>query len=210
MTQQKYTPVFNSKNVEIKSIERAFDGFFKINTFTFRHAKFAGGQSDWVQREIFERGHAVGVLPYDPSNQKVVLIEQIRIGALATKDSPWLLEIIAGMVDKESEQLEEVAIREAQEEANLVIDELTPMLSYLSSPGGTTERLYLYLAEVNSEDAGGIFGLDTEHEDIKVHVLDVDHAFELLDNGVIDNAAAVIALQWLRLKLVKEGHNKYV
>lgn len=199
MTQTKYTPLFDNKDVEIKSVEQVFDGFFKINKFTFKHAKFAGGQSDWVQREIFERGHAVGVLPYDPLLQKVVLIEQIRIGALATKESPWLLEVIAGMVDKDNESKQAVAKREALEEANLVINTLTPMLSYLSSPGGTTERLYLYLAQVDTTDVGGIHGLDDEHEDIKVHVLDVEEAFSLLDKGVIDNAATVISLQWLKL-----------
>ncbi len=199
MTQTNYTPLFDSNDVKIKSVEQVFDGFFKINTFTFQHAKFAGGKSEWVQREIFERGHAVGVLPYDPLLQKVVLVEQIRIGALATKSSPWLLEVIAGMVDKEEESKESVAIREAQEEANLTITSLTPMLSYLSSPGGTTERLYLYLAQVDTTDVGGIYGLDSEHEDIKVHVLDVEEAFALLDNGVIDNAATVISLQWLKI-----------
>ncbi len=199
MTAPRYSPLFNDKNVEIKSVESAYDGFFKINKFTFRHSLFNGGQSDWVVREIFERGHAVAVLPYDPLQNKVVLIEQIRIGALASKDSPWLLEVIAGMVDKDAESLEAVAKREAVEEANLKIDQLTPMLSYLSSPGGTTERLYLYLGIVDATDAGGVFGLEDENEDIKVHVLPVAEAFELLGSGEIDNAATVISLQWLML-----------
>lgn len=203
MANDKYTPLFDSKNIEIKSVDKVFNGFFKINKFTFRHNLFNGGQSNWVDREIFERGDAVGVLPYDPFEQKVVLIEQIRIGALASKESPWLLEVIAGMVDKENEDLEDVAKREAFEEADLNINTLTPMLSYLSSPGGTSERLYLYMGIVDSNGVGGVHGLEDENEDIKVHVLDVEHAFELLDSGVIDNAATVISLQWLRLNKQK-------
>lgn len=210
MANSKYTPLFDNKNIEIKSVERVFNGFFKINKFTFRHSLFKGGQSNWIEREIFERGDAVGVLPYDPFLQKVVLIEQVRIGAQASKDTPWLLEVIAGMVDKEHEDLEDVAKRESLEEANLHIDTLTPMLSYLSSPGGTSERLYLYLGVINSENVGGVHGLDDENEDIKVHVIDVQHAFELLDSGVIDNAATVISLQWLKLNKVKIDSNASV
>ena len=199
----KYQPQFDNQNVEIKSEEKVFNGFFKVNKITFRHALFEGGTSDWVSREIFERGDAVAVLPYDAKLQKVVLVEQVRIGAARTKSSPWLLEVIAGMVDKSHEVLEDVARREALEEANLVVDKLMPMLSYLSSPGGTSERLYLYLALVDSQGVSGVFGLDDEHEDIKVHALDVGETFELLDAGVIDNAATVISLQWLRLNKEK-------
>ncbi len=203
MTSSRFKPEFNRSDVTVESVERCFDGFFKIDKYKFKHKLFAGGESEVVEREIFERGHAVAILPYDPKLQKVVLIEQIRIGASATKDSPWLLEVIAGMVDKENESMTDVAKREALEEANLTISNLTPMLSYLSSPGGTTERLYLYLAIVDSSEAGGVHGLDDEHEDIKVHVFDVEQVFAMLEDGTIDNAAAVICIQWLQLNKAK-------
>jgi len=202
MTKNKFTSEFNQRSVKIKSIEPVFQGFFKINQFKFTHALFDGGQSDEVCREIFERGHAVAVLPYDPVENKVVLIEQIRIGALATKQSPWLLEVIAGMMDKQEDK-EQVAIREAEEEAGLTIKELLPMLSYLSSPGGTSERIYLYLGIVDCKNVGGIFGLKDEQEDIKVHVFDYNDAIELLNNGDLDNAATVICMQWLALNKSK-------
>lgn len=198
MSKNKFVPEFNHKNVEIISVDPLYQGFFKINQFKFTHALFEGGQSEEVCREIFERGHAVAVLPYDPVTNKVVLIEQLRIGALATKDSPWLLEVIAGMIDK-PEAKEQVAIREAEEEAGLTIKELHPMLSYLSSPGGSTERLYLYLGIVDCKNVGGIFGLEEEQEDIKVHVFDYNDAIDLLKSGDLDNAATVICMQWLAL-----------
>lgn len=129
----------------------------------------------------------------------MLLIEQIRIGAIKSKHTPWLLECIAGMTDG-SEDYESVVKKEAFEEAGLNLTELEFMLSYLSSPGGTTERLYLYLAHADlSQINTGIYGLDTEGEDIKTHIMDLDEAFERLNRGEIDNAATVICLQWLAL-----------
>ncbi|RXF03521.1 NUDIX domain-containing protein [Pseudoalteromonas sp. PS5] len=189
---------FNKADVTVSSMETVFDGFFTIHKYQFSHALFAGGVSPTVTREILERGHAVAVLPYDPVTDRVLLIEQIRIGALASKNTPWLLECIAGMAEG-SQDYEAVARKEAKEEAGLDLSEMIYMRSYLSSPGGTTERLYLYLALTDLTDAGGIFGLDTEHEDIKVHVIPFEDALARLDNEEIDNAATVISLQWLAL-----------
>lgn len=196
--EKSYSPEFDQSNVEMITIRNKYRGFFNINEYVFKHALYEGGQSQEVTREIFERGHAVAVLPYDPILDKVVFIEQIRVGAMATKASPWLLEVVAGMIDKD-ESKQDVAIREAKEEAGLDIKSLIPMTSYLSSPGGTTERLYLYLGLVDSSAAGGVHGLEHEQEDIKVQVLDYPVALELLSSGVIDNAASVICLQWLAL-----------
>ncbi|AZZ97140.1 NUDIX domain-containing protein [Pseudoalteromonas sp. R3] len=189
---------FNHQDVEFNEPERCYDKFFKIDLYAFKHALFAGGQSQTIYREILERGHAVAVLPYDPKTDQVLLIEQIRIGALATKDSPWLLECIAGMAEG-SLDYEAVVRKEAVEEAGLVLDELHYMTSYLSSPGGSTERLYLYLAKADLSEAGGIYGLPEEGEDIKVHVMPFSEAMARLENEEIDNAATVISLQWLAL-----------
>ena len=106
---------FNENDVKITSIEPVFDGFFTIHAYKFNHALFAGGMSQTVRREILERGHAVAVLPYDASTDSVLLIEQIRIGALATKESPRLLECIAGMAEG-STDYEKVVRKEAKEE----------------------------------------------------------------------------------------------
>ena len=190
---------FTHDDVTLKPIENLYDGFFKINLYQFKHALFAGGESEVIRREILERGDAVAVLPYDPVTEQVLLIEQIRIGAIKSKHTPWLLECIAGMTDG-SEDYESVVKKEAFEEAGLNLTELEFMLSYLSSPGGTTERLYLYLAHADlSQMTTGIYGLETEGEDIKTHIMDLDEAFERLNRGEIDNAATVICLQWLAL-----------
>lgn len=191
-------PSFSAEDVDISDKSTVFQGFFRIERYRLRHKLYAGGWSDWMEREIFERGHAVAVLPYHPASDQLVLVEQFRAGAAATSQSPWLLEIIAGMV-ADGETMPDVARRESEEEAGLELGELTPMLSYLSSPGGTTERIQLYFAKLEHVPAEGIFGLSHEHEDIRVRVIGREQALHWLEQGQIDNAATVIALQWLAL-----------
>lgn len=195
-------PAFGAEDVEILDKTTVFRGFFRLDRYSLRHKLFNGGWSEPMQREIFERGHAVVVLPYNAATDELVLIEQFRLGAMNTSASPWLLEAIAGMIDP-GETPAQVAQREAQEEAGLTITELWPMLSYLSSPGGTSERIQLFLGRLTAPVQQGIFGLAQEHEDIKVHVLAREQAMQLLAEQKIDNAASVIALQWLALNLDK-------
>lgn len=179
-----------------KSIE--YHGFFKLLSYRLRHALFGGGMSRELRREVFERGHAVGVLPYDPERDEVVLVEQFRVGALDAPQGPWLMEIIAGMIGP-GETPQEVAVREAQEEAGCRIEELLPVAHYFSSPGGSTEQVTVFLARTSTAGLGGIHGLADEGEDIRVHVLPVDRALALLDSGVICAALPIIALQYLGL-----------
>lgn len=195
-------PAFGADDVEIIDKTTVFQGFFRLDRYQVRHKLFNGGWSEPMQREIFERGHAVVVLPYNPQTDELVLIEQFRLGAMPSSQSPWLLEAIAGMIDP-GETPQQVAKREAEEEAGLTIETLWPMLSYLSSPGGTTERIQLYLGRLTAPVQAGIFGLMQEHEDIKVHVLAREQAMQLLSEQKIDNAASIIALQWLALNLDK-------
>lgn len=170
--------------------------------YRFQHRLFDGGWSDTVVREIFERGHAVAVLPYDPVTDEFVLIEQIRIGAMEKADTPWLIEIIAGIIE-EGEEPDDVCKREAMEEAGVILKNLTEAISYLSSPGGTTETLQIYMAQVDSTQAQGVHGLDYESEDILVHRVPVSTAEEWLQNGKINNAAAIVAVQWFLLNKTK-------
>ncbi|MDX3773323.1 ADP-ribose diphosphatase [Chromatiaceae bacterium AAb-1] len=193
-------PSFQNKDLNILDKTTVFQGFFRIERYTFSHRLFCGGWSKPVVREIFERGNAVVILPYNPQTDQVVLIEQFRAGAVAGPGSPWLLEAVAGMIDKD-ETAEQVATREAQEEAGLLIDELLPMLGYFSSPGGSTERIQVFLGRLTAPVQTGIFGLAEEQEDIRVHVFSREKAMQLLAEGRIDNAATVIALQWLALNL---------
>jgi ADP-ribose pyrophosphatase len=189
---------FSAKDVKIVKTQTLYDGFFKMIKYAFKHRLFEGGWSEVVEREIFERGHAVAVLLYDPELAEFVMIEQIRIGALATSQTPWLIEIVAGIID-EGETPENVCKREALEEAGLEISHLRKAVSYLASPGGTTERLDVYIAKVDASKAHGVHGLEYESEDILVHRVAEQQAIDWIEQGVVENAATLIALQWFCL-----------
>ena len=189
---------FTKNDVEIIAREKLYRGFFSLDLYRFRHRLFNGEMSGEVRREIFERGHASVLLPFDPVRDEVVLIEQIRIAAYDTSDTPWLLELVAGMIEP-GESVEEVARREAMEEAGLLVGRTKPVLNYLASPGGTSERLSILVGEVDATQAEGIHGLVEENEDIRVHVVSREQAYQWVKEGKIDNAASVIALLWLQL-----------
>ena len=175
-----------------------YQGFFRLERYRLRHRLFSGVWSREMVREVFERGHAAAVLPYDPGRDQVVLVEQFRIGALQAPGGPWLLEIIAGIIDP-GETPEEVVRREAVEESDCVLQEVVPICEYHVSPGGTTERISLFCGKVDASHLGGVHGLAEEEEDIRVLVMSTDEAVALLHTGKIQSAAPIIALQWLLL-----------
>lgn len=190
------------KNIEIIDKTTCYQGFFRIDRYRLRHRLFNGEWGSAITRELFERGHAAAVLPYDPIRDEVILIEQFRIGALNAPGGPWLTEIIAGIIE-ENEAPEDVVKRESVEEANCIITDLVPLYDYLVSPGGMTERIALYCGRVDTTHAGGIHGAIDEGEDIKVHVVSRETALSYLQTGRINSASAIIALQWLALNREK-------
>jgi ADP-ribose pyrophosphatase len=186
------------RRVEVLEQAVAYDGHFQIVCYRLRHRLFAGGMSRALMREVFERGHAVAVLPFDPERSQVVLIEQFRIGALGVVEDPWLVEPVAGIIE-EGESVAEVARREAAEEAGLELLDLVPACAYFASPGGSTETCRVFIGRVDTAGAGGIFGLADEGEDTKAHVVSLDTALDWLRDGRVHAATTVIALQWLAL-----------
>ena len=186
---------------DIRLIERsiAFDGYFRIDRYRLRHRLHRGGMSRELVREVFERGHVAGVLPVDPDRDRVVLIEQFRIGPYAVGWDPWLFEGVAGIIDG-GESPEQVCRREAKEEAGCTITDLIPIARYLSSPGALSEVVNLYCGRTDSRGLGGVHGLAEEGEDIKVHVMPIDEALAMLNEGRIVNGKTIIALQWLTLQ----------
>lgn len=197
----------NFSDVTLIHKETGYKGFFTINQYALQHTQFNGEQTRVLMRECFERGHAVGVLAYDPWQDKIILLEQFRIGAYVnscsqdydeSKQSPWLLEIIAGIVEQ-GEASEDVAHREAFEEAGCTLLALEPIGDFYSSPGGTSETTQLYCACVRSDGIGGVHGLEEEGEDIRVIVLSFEKAVQWLKEGRLNNASAMISMQWLML-----------
>lgn len=201
MSQKTQNPL-TAKDVEILAAKVAYKGFYSLEKYRLRHRLFAGDWGPVIERELFVPYRVAAALPYDPQSNKVVLIEQFRIGALQDEHSPWLLEMVAGILTNE-ESLEALAKRESKEEAGLEVKKLIPICDYWVSPGNSNERVALFCAIVDASDAGGLHGLPEEHEDIRVHVFDAQEAFAMVRSGRINNAATIIALQWLELNWQK-------
>ncbi len=183
---------------EVRERQVAFEGYFRIVRYRLRHRLFAGGMSAELVRELFERGDAALVLPYDPVRQEVVLVEQFRVGAITQQDDPWLLEPVAGIIEP-GETAAGVARREAVEEAGLELHDLVPIGAYYPSPGGSSELCHAFVARIDARGAGGLFGLADHGEDVKAHVVPLRTALGWLEDGRLRTASALITLQWLAL-----------
>ena len=197
------------RDVEIVERERAFDGYFTVDRLTIRHELYGGGWSPPLVREVLSRGHAVAVLPYDPVRNELVFVEQFRIAAhqayregeaQVADTGAWLLECIAGIVEPGEDPLE-VAKRESLEEAGCTVDDLMRVRECLTSPGCLTESVGFYCGRTDAADVGGIHGLSSEGENIRVVKLTPDEAFVRLEDGRINNAFTIIAVEWFRANL---------
>ncbi|MDR5898172.1 NUDIX domain-containing protein [Halomonas vilamensis] len=190
------TPSLGQDDVELISREVLQQGFFRLEALTLRHRLFEGGFSETMRREVHFRHDAVGVLLYDVARDSLVFVEQLRAGAIDDPVSPWKLELVAGLAE-EGEALESVARREAFEEAGCEIGEMRKLHTYYPSPGACSEQVTLFCGLVDTQGLGGIHGLDEEHEDIRVHVVSFTEAWELLEQGRLDNAMSLIGMYWL-------------
>jgi ADP-ribose pyrophosphatase len=198
------------KQVKISTREVVYQGFFRLDEYRLKHTLFAGGWSSEITRELFVRGSCVAVLLYDPDADKVILIEQFRVGTMLTSDQAWLVEIVGGAIE-ENESAEEVAYRESWEEAGCKIQQLMVINEFYATPGSSSEWITLFCGKVDSAQAGGIHGLDDEDEDILVRAVDFDEAYRMMERGEIKSAIPIIAIQWLALnrqKVKQEWKNK--
>ena len=193
---KKLSLAYGASDVEIATQETVFQGFFRMDALTLRHKRFDGSWTNNIRRELFQRGDAVAVLPWDVKEDRVILIEQFRPGAIRGLDSPWMLEVIAGVVE-EGESDEFVAHREASEEAGCTMDTLLPITAYYPSPGACSEQIRLFIGRLTSAAVGEVRGVETENEDILVHSVAREAAIALLDAGKINNGLTIIALHWL-------------
>jgi ADP-ribose pyrophosphatase len=189
---------FGAQDVRVLDNQKVFSGYFAVRRLTLQHRQFAGGWSEAIVREVFERGDAVAVLPYDPVTDSLVMIEQFRPGAMRGDDSPWMLELIAGVVEA-GERDEDVAHREAMEEAGCTLTELVPIATVFPSAGACSEQVRLFCGRVSGAAVGELQGLQHEGEDILVHSVPRSAALELVANNRVPNGHTLIALQWLHI-----------
>ncbi len=183
--------------VEILDETTVYRGHNDMQVYRLRHQKRDGSWSDVLSREVLRRRHAVAVLPYDPLRDRVVLTEQFRAGAYLGGINPWVTSVVAGLIE-DGENPEEVAHREAQEEAGLALLALERIGRIILSPAVSTETTTLYCGRVDSRGVGGEHGLAEEGEHITVTAVPAEEAFARLLAGRIESASAVVALQWLQ------------
>lgn len=188
--------------------ETKYKGFFNVDLCYIQHETYHGNEIK-VKRELFHRGDAVAVLLYDPINDKVVLLEQFRIGAINDENGPWLMEIVAGMVE-EGESITDVAKRECMEEAGIDVHSFETVHSFYSSPGGCSEKIHVLCALIDSQQAQGVHGVEHEGEDIKVMVVDYSRLHDLMSSGEICASIPIIAIQWLQLNRERLRQESFV
>ena len=194
--------MFSRSDVHCSKKETLYHGFFKLIRLTLSHPLFQGGRSRDFTREVLLRGTAVAVLPWDPDRDEVALVEQFRVGAqVAGDENPWLWEVVAGMQDKPNEDLEDVVRRELMEEAGLVPKAIRHLYDYYPSPGGTDEKIALFVAEVDLSDVQPFHGVDTENEDIRLHRIPRAQLPVMQGGGQINNSATLLSLMWLQIQL---------
>lgn len=189
----------DEKQVQVVGQNRAWDGFLKLDQYQLNYPTFDGGQTATVSREVLVRGVAVAALPYDPVTDQILLIEQFRIGAFHAEANPWVVEIVAGMMDVDGESPAQTLQRELSEEAGIAGAELEHIVDYFPSPGGSDEQIKLYLArcDLSGLETGQVFGLASETEDIRVHKIPRQDWPQWMAQGRLNNAATLLALMWL-------------
>jgi ADP-ribose pyrophosphatase len=198
---RSFPPLTERAGVKICSQQRVWSGRFPLDVVRFRHSRFDGDTSGVKTWEVWRRGRAAAVLPYDPAADAVVLIEQFRLPALAAGLDPVLVELPAGLCD-EGEAAEATARREMMEEMALSVGTLRRIGSFLLTPGGADEVCELYAGQVRAPqtDADGVAGhagMPDEHEDIRVRVWPADRAIEAALAGRMTNSVTMIGLLWL-------------
>jgi ADP-ribose pyrophosphatase len=184
--------------VTISKQQNCFKGFFTLDKLTLTHSLFAGGVSKPLQRELIHRGDAVAMLLYDPNADALVIIEQFRVGAVNDANGAWVYELVAGF-QEQGESIEDVIQRELQEETGLESCRFEFISTYYSNPANSSDRVTLVCAQVDSSLAGGIHGVESESEDIRVHVFEYQQIGHFLSTGRLSSATPIIAIQWLQL-----------
>ena len=186
------------KNFKLINKKILHKGFYQLYEYVFKHKKYDGSWSINLSREIFGGANVVNVLPYDPIEKKIVLIEQFRAGLIEKKTSPFIKEIVAGVIDN-NEKPEQAARRECKEETGCKIKKLKKIFSYYPVPGSSQSHYHLFLAEIDSFTGDRILGMKNEGEDILSKCYTLKEVKKMLDRGNIINGLTIVALQWFFL-----------
>ncbi len=188
--------IMDRDSVETRSVETVYKGHFSVDTYRLRIKLFGGGWSGEFSRELFVSGEASVVILYDPGADALVLVEQFRIAPFVQGAPCWMLEFVAGKVEAGKDGAE-TARRETREEAGCDILRLEKLSEYFVSPGSCDEFIHLYIGQVDSSKAGGVFGLAEEHEDTRVRVIAANELIGMADRGELQNMNTFLGALWL-------------
>lgn len=184
--------------IDVIARELCFEGFLKVARYRIRHSGFAGGWSEIFVRERIEFLNSAAAILYDAVSDRVVLVEQFRIGALEDGVGAWTLEPVGGIVGA-GEKAGDVVRREALEEAGCEISNLVTIGTYHVSPGTAADRVHLFCGCVDSKSARGVHGLHAENEETRVVVIDFQQAAKQLFSGKLNTSTAILSIQWLAM-----------
>ncbi|MBL8351068.1 MAG: NUDIX hydrolase [Burkholderiaceae bacterium] len=188
------------KKVILHSKRRVFDGFFKIDEAELSYERFDGRMSPPLRRLCFERGDAVAAIVWHRDRQRVLLVEQFKYPAWE-KGPGWIVETMAGMIDA-GESPEAALRRELREEMGYDAEAVEPIANFYVSPGGSSERIFLFYAEVTEAGRNGRGGgVEAEGEDIETVAMPIAQLAELLCSGGLHDAKTIIGVQWLLNRL---------
>ena len=200
MPQKNNIPInkLDHTSVSRHNKRQAYRGFFSVEEHKLSYKKFDGSQSAVVTRSALVSSEAVIVLPYDPVNDRVLLVEQFRTGPYVNGDAnPWVLEPIAGLIDV-GETPEEAGLREAKEEARLDLERMELVARSYPSPGISTEFFHQYIGIVSlPESTDVIAGRETENEDIRSHIFTLEEFLSMISSGEINIGPAILLGLWL-------------
>ena len=188
---------------KIINTRKIYSGFFEMNEISLKYKKYNGDWSNTIKRELFGGAQVSAVLPYDPKQKEIVLVQQFRPGTISKNVNNYLNEIVAGIIDP-GENPEETAKRECLEETGCKVKKLIPIQGYFPAPGSSESFYHLFLAEIETFNGIRITGLETENEDILVQSYKVENVKKMLENGEFLNGLTLIALQWFFLNAYED------
>jgi ADP-ribose pyrophosphatase len=195
----KAPPIPDVPGISVEVDEVVYGGRFAMQRVQFRYTRFDGEQSGLLTWELWRRGRGVVVLPYDPATERVALIQQFRLPALAAGVAPVQTEVPAGLLEPD-EHPAPAGQRELMEEAGLVARHMAPIGAFLLMPGGSDEVVHHYCAHVDLASATtGTHGLAKEDEDTRLIVLPAEDAFRMVAENRVQGAPTALALLWLQL-----------
>jgi ADP-ribose pyrophosphatase len=183
--------------VDIISSRRVFDGFLKVDETTLRYERFDGTMSGPLTRLSVERGDSVAALLVNVDSGRAILVSQFKFPTYV-KGPGWLTETAAGVIEP-GESPREALVREILEETGYRVTEAERIGTFYVTPGGSSERIILWHAEVRDADRvapGG--GAAAEHEDIRLVEIPLDEIDAVIDAGDIADAKTLVALLWLQ------------